>query len=83
MHVISQSDGKGLNRVEDVLKMGDEVGVKVLEINGDSKIRLSRKAVLSPGSENDTPGPRRDGPPREPAGRGGDRGGRGGGGGRR
>jgi polyribonucleotide nucleotidyltransferase len=77
---ISQIDVKRVARVEDVLKMGDEVEVKVLEIDGDSKIRLSRKAVLSPGSENDTPGPRRDGPPREHAG---GRGGRGGGGGGR
>ncbi|MEK7389499.1 MAG: polyribonucleotide nucleotidyltransferase [Elusimicrobiota bacterium] len=70
---ISQIDVKRVAKVEDVLRMGDEVEVKVLEIDGDSKIRLSRKAVLSPGSENDTPGPRRDGPPREPAGRGGGR----------
>jgi len=76
---ISQIDVKRVNRVEDVLKMGDEVEVKCLEIDENGKIRLSRKAVLSPGSENDTPGPRRDGPPREHS--GGPR--RGGGGGRR
>ncbi|MCR4294713.1 MAG: polyribonucleotide nucleotidyltransferase [Elusimicrobia bacterium] len=76
---ISQIDVKRIARVEEVLKIGDEVDVKVLEIDGDGKIRLSRKAVIAPGSENDSPGPRRDGPPREPAGRGGrggDRGGR-------
>jgi polyribonucleotide nucleotidyltransferase len=75
---VSQIDVKRVNRVEDVLKIGDEVEVKCLEIDENGKIRLSRKAVLSPGSENDTPGPRRDGPPREHAGggRGGDRGGR-------
>jgi len=76
---ISQIDVKRIARVEEVLKIGSEVDVKVLEIDGDGKIRLSRKAVLSPGSENDSPGPRRDGPPRESAGRGGrggDRGGR-------
>ena len=71
---ISQIDVKRIARVEEVLKIGDEVDVKVLEIDSDGKIRLSRKAVLAPGSENDTPGPRRDGPPREPAGRVGDRG---------
>lgn len=75
---ISQIDVKRIARVEEVLKIGDECDVKVLEIDGDGKIRLSRKAVLAPGSENDTPGPRRDGPPREHSGRGGDRGGRGG-----
>jgi polyribonucleotide nucleotidyltransferase len=74
---ISQIDVKRIARVEEVLKIGDECEVKVLEIDGDGKIRLSRKAVIAPGSENDTPGPRRDGP-REHAGRGGDRGGRGG-----
>jgi polyribonucleotide nucleotidyltransferase len=76
---VSQIDVKRVNKVEDVLKIGDEVEVKCLEVDPTGKIRLSRKAVLSPGSENDSPGPRRDGPPREPAGgRGGDRGGRGG-----
>ena len=58
---VSQIDVKRVNRVEDVLKMGDEVEVKVLEIDENGKIRLSRKAVIAPGSENDTPGPRRDG----------------------
>jgi len=48
---ISQIDTKRVARVEDVLKEGDEVEVKCLEIDGDGKIRLSRKAVLSPGSE--------------------------------
>ena len=71
---VSQIDVKRVNKVEDVLKIGDEVEVKCLEVDPTGKIRLSRKAVLSPGSENDSPGPRRDGPPREPAGRGGDRG---------
>jgi polyribonucleotide nucleotidyltransferase len=75
---VSQIDVKRVNKVEDVLKIGDEVEVKCLEVDPTGKIRLSRKAVLAPGSENDTPGPRRDGPPRESAGRGGDRGGRGG-----
>ncbi len=71
---VSQIDVKRVNRVEDVLKIGDEVEVKCLEVDPTGKIRLSRKAVLNPGSENDTPGPRRDGPPRERV--GGGRGGR-------
>ncbi|HAZ08669.1 MAG TPA: polyribonucleotide nucleotidyltransferase [Elusimicrobia bacterium] len=70
---VSQIDVKRVDRVSDVLKMGDEVEVKCLEIDENGKIRLSRKAVLSPGSENDSPGPRRDGPPREGAGHGGPR----------
>ncbi|HAM34938.1 MAG TPA: polyribonucleotide nucleotidyltransferase [Elusimicrobia bacterium] len=60
---ISQIDVKRVARVEDALKEGDEVDVKVLEIDNDGKIRLSRKAVLAPGSEGDSPRPpRREGP---------------------
>src|SRR5262249_9635779 len=59
---ISQIDVKRVNRVEDVLKEGDEVEVKCLEIDSDGKIRLSRKAVISPGSEgNGERPPRREG----------------------
>jgi polyribonucleotide nucleotidyltransferase len=60
---ISQIDVKRVNRVEDVLKEGDEVEVKCLEVDSDGKIRLSRKAVLSPGSEGTDAGrpPRREG----------------------
>lgn len=43
---ISQLDHERVNRVSDVVKEGDEVLVKVLEINDDGKIRLSRKAAL-------------------------------------
>ncbi|MDE1977084.1 MAG: polyribonucleotide nucleotidyltransferase [Elusimicrobia bacterium] len=63
---ISQIDNKRVARVEDVLREGDEVEVKVLEVDGDGKIRLSRKAVLYPGSEGTDSGapPRhRHGPP--------------------
>ncbi|MDE2490184.1 MAG: polyribonucleotide nucleotidyltransferase, partial [Elusimicrobia bacterium] len=48
---VSQIDVKRVNKVEDVLKIGDEVEVKCLEIDSDGKIRLSRKAVIQPGSE--------------------------------
>ncbi|MBI5881900.1 MAG: polyribonucleotide nucleotidyltransferase [Elusimicrobia bacterium] len=50
---ISQIAVERVGRVEDVLKEGDEVEVKVLEVDNDGKIRLSRKAVLAPGSENE------------------------------
>ena len=43
---ISQLDRERVNRVTDVLNEGDEVLVKVLEVNADGKIRLSRKAAL-------------------------------------
>ncbi|MCX5865453.1 MAG: polyribonucleotide nucleotidyltransferase [Deltaproteobacteria bacterium] len=43
---ISELDTKRVEKVTDVLKEGDEVRVKVLEIDQRGKIRLSRKAVL-------------------------------------
>ena len=43
---ISELDEKRVNKVTDILKEGDEVTVKVLEIDSRGKIRLSRKAVL-------------------------------------
>ncbi len=43
---ISQIDHKRIARVEDVLKMGDEVMVELLEIGDDGKLRLSRKSLL-------------------------------------
>ena len=43
---ISQLDHKRVQRVRDVLNEGDEVLVKVLEIDKDGRIRLSRKAAL-------------------------------------
>jgi len=48
--------------------VGDEVEVKVIEIDNDGRIRLSRKAVLSPGSEVNTAPHRgrREGTPARP-----------------
>ncbi|MBN1363386.1 MAG: polyribonucleotide nucleotidyltransferase [Syntrophaceae bacterium] len=43
---ISQIAKERINRVTDVLKEGDEVVVKVLEIDKSGKIRLSRKEAL-------------------------------------
>ncbi len=48
---ISQLDFKHVQQVSDVLKEGDKVKVKVLEVNRDGKIRLSRKAALKAESE--------------------------------
>ncbi len=48
---ISQIDTTRINNVTDVLKEGDEVVVKVLQIDRDGKIRLSRKEAL--GAEPD------------------------------
>lgn len=43
---ISQLAHERVNKVTDILKEGDEVLVKVIDIDSDGKIRLSRKAAL-------------------------------------
>ncbi|MDD4088475.1 MAG: polyribonucleotide nucleotidyltransferase [Tissierellia bacterium] len=43
---ISQIDNKRVAKVEDVLKIGDEVLVKVIGIDEKGKIKLSRKAAM-------------------------------------
>jgi len=59
---ISELDWRRVNRVEDVLNVGDQVRVKVIEIDGQGRINLSRKAlipresVLVGSSENDSDG---------------------------
>jgi polyribonucleotide nucleotidyltransferase len=44
---ISELDTHRVNKVEDVLRLGDEVKVKIIGIDAEGKIRLSRKACLS------------------------------------
>ena len=78
---ISEIAYERVNAVSDVLKEGDIIEVKVLEVDNQGKVRLSRKALLTPPEGYVPP------PPREPrgdrgdrpyggGGRGGDRGGR-------
>jgi polyribonucleotide nucleotidyltransferase len=55
---ISQLAKERVERVTDVLKVGDEIQVKVLEIDGNGKIRLSRRALLA--EEGKTGGHGRD-----------------------
>ncbi|TXL67725.1 polyribonucleotide nucleotidyltransferase [Cerasibacillus terrae] len=43
---ISELDIKRTNKVEDVVKLGDEIMVKVIEIDSQGRINLSRKAIL-------------------------------------
>jgi len=43
---ISQLDSERVNKVEDVVSMGDEITVMVTAIDENGKIRLSRQAVL-------------------------------------
>ena len=49
---ISQLAPQRVEKVEDVVKVGDHVMVKVMEIDGQGRINLSRKAVLAGASEN-------------------------------
>ena len=67
-----------VDRVEDEVRVGDEVMVKVIEIDDRGRVNLSRRLALNPDAPERPKRPPRDrgGPPR-------DRGDRGGGGGRR
>jgi len=44
---ISQLSEERVRKVSDVLNVGDEIKVKVIEIDTNGKVRLSRRAVLS------------------------------------
>ncbi len=48
---ISELANKRVNKVTDILKEGDYVKVKVIEIDNRGRIRLSRKAALEEGEE--------------------------------
>lgn len=48
---ISQLDTARVERVEDVVKEGDEVTVKCVEIDAQGRANLSRKAVLQPSAD--------------------------------
>ena len=82
VHISRLSDHR-VNRVEDEVKVGDEIMVKCFEIDHLGRINLSRKSVLNPDADHsdEQPGQRPDGPPRGGGGR--DRRGGSGGGGRR
>ncbi len=84
---ISQLASEHLQRVEDAVRMGDEIMVMVTDVSGEGKIRLSRRAVLEGWSleearAQDAVRKGSGGPRGGNGGRGGDRGGdrRGGGG---
>ena len=68
---ISQLDHKRVNRVEDAVKLGDIVKVKLVEIDDQGRLNLSRKACMPlPEGMTATPDmpprrpPMRNGPPR-------------------
>jgi polyribonucleotide nucleotidyltransferase len=86
---ISEIAHERVNNVNDFLKEGDEIEVKVVEIDRMGKVRLSRKALLPPpagGAPASSGGGNRDGGDRggsrDGGPRGGDRGGNRDGGGR-
>ncbi|MBM7560635.1 polyribonucleotide nucleotidyltransferase [Fusibacter tunisiensis] len=49
---ISQIDTKRIAKVEDVLNIGDEVVVKIIEIDDQGRINLSRKVLLEDQNKN-------------------------------
>lgn len=58
---ISQIDNKRVNRVEDVLKRGEEVTVKVMDIDPENgKLSLSRKVLLEGYEEKPDTGEKRE-----------------------
>jgi len=77
VHISQLAPGR-VEKVEDVVKIGDEIMVKVVEIDSQGRINLSRKAVLAGAGGGDD-----DYVPRPPRGNGEFRGNGGGGGGRR
>ncbi|NLU53768.1 MAG: polyribonucleotide nucleotidyltransferase [Clostridiaceae bacterium] len=50
---ISKLDNKRVNKVEDVVNIGDEIDVKVLEIDKQGRINLSRKDALNNNDSED------------------------------
>ena len=50
---ISELDNKRVAKVEDVLALGDEVLVKVIDVDKQGRIKLSRKQALAPEGEEE------------------------------
>jgi polyribonucleotide nucleotidyltransferase len=70
---ISQLAWKRVERVEDEVKEGDEIEVKVMELDSQGRVNLSRKALLPVPEGYDAS---KEAPYRRPERSGGDRGGR-------
>lgn len=68
---ISELENYRVNTVEDVVKVGDEIKVKVIEIDSMGRINLSRRALLEGYNPADRPAQPRDSrPPRRDFNRG-------------
>lgn len=52
-----------INRPEDVVSIGDEIMVRVIEVDAQGRVNLSRRAVLEGAPVTTTPAPRPSGPP--------------------
>jgi polyribonucleotide nucleotidyltransferase len=52
VHISQLAPGR-IEKVEDAVKVGDEIMVKVVEIDSQGRINLSRKAVLGGGSDEE------------------------------
>lgn len=63
---ISELDYHRVNKVEDVLSEGDKLDVKVISIDDQGKVRLSRKATFQPPPGYVEPPPRHSRGPRRP-----------------
>ncbi|HVS35153.1 MAG TPA: S1 RNA-binding domain-containing protein, partial [Gemmataceae bacterium] len=76
---ISELDDKYVGKVEDVVKVGDHIQVKVIAIDEHDRVKLSRKVLLreAKGETGEAP-PSAPPPPRREGGDRGDRGDRGG-----
>ena len=75
---ISELDNGYVGRVDDVVRVGDKVTVKVIGIDDQDRVKLSRKALMPPkegGGDDLDDAPRDNGGGREGGGRGGPRGG--------
>lgn len=74
-HVSELSD-QFIKEVDEAVKEGDELKVKVIEVDPQGKVRLSRKAVIleERGETYEAPAPRPSRPPRGGGNRGGGRG---------
>ncbi|HWP80607.1 MAG TPA: polyribonucleotide nucleotidyltransferase [Candidatus Acidoferrum sp.] len=57
---ISKLDHKRVEKVEDVVHVGDEIKVKVIEIDEKGRINLSRKDVLPRPEPTPAPAPKKD-----------------------
>jgi len=66
---INNLDNKFVEKVEDVVKEGDEILVKVIEIDKQGRINLSRKAMLPKDKDASADAPERERPERQDRGR--------------